>query len=870
MSEIYNEGTIKRSEISHEMRSAYLKYSMSVIVGRALPDVRDGLKPVHRRILYGMYAQGVTHDKPYKKSARSVGDIMGKYHPHGDAAIYDALVRMAQDFSMRYPFIDGHGNFGSIDGDSPAAARYTEARLQRFALEMMRDIDKETVDFVPNYDGEEMEPAVLPAAVPNLLLNGSSGIAVGMATNIPPHNMCEVVDALNALIDNPELEIEQLMHYIKGPDFPTAGLILGQQGIKDAYLTGRGAIKMRAKTHVEVTAKGKQRIVVTELPYQVNKARLIERMANLVRDKVIEGITEIRDESSGAGIRVVIELKNDAIAKVVLNRLYKHTQMQDTFGAIMIALVDNEPRVLNLKEILQCYVKHQQEIVERRCRFDLAKAQERAHILEGLKIALDYIDEVVATIRNAANPEEARTKLMERFGLSFKQAAAILEMRLRALTGLEHGKIDAEYAELIKTIAYLEQVLSSERMILGIIKEQLLEIKNKFGDERRTTIVGEEGASMDEEDLIAMEDMVITISHAGYIKRLNLNTYRQQKRGGRGVTGMTTRDEDFVEQMFVATTHDYLLIFTSRGRAFRLKVHELPEVGRTARGSALVNLLALDPNEKLRTVIPITSLERSGYLVMATRNGTVKRTELAQFNSRQNGLAAISLQPDDDLIAVLLTDGGSDILLATEQGMVCRFSEEALRPMGRAARGVRGISLLTGDKVVAMTRVEENGQLLVVSEQGFGKRTPLTQENYRRIGRGGKGVYTMRCNEKTGKLLTAMNVREDDELMLITKGGMVIRINSRDVSEQSRITQGVTLINLEPNDQVVDVTRVITRETEDTRERNQKAGLEVRTAEEDSLPLGVTVKESDKKALEQQQIGDLLARAEADAEDRDE
>ena len=546
MSEIYNEGTIKRSEISHEMRSAYLKYSMSVIVGRALPDVRDGLKPVHRRILYAMYEQGITHDKPYKKSARAVGDIMAKYHPHGNDAIYDALVRMAQDFSMRYPFIDGHGNFGSIDGDSAAAMRYTEARLQRFTLEMMRDIDKDTVDFVPNYDGEEQEPTVLPAAVPNLLINGSSGIAVGMATNIPPHNMCEVVDALNALIDNPDLEIEQLMHYIKGPDFPTAGLILGQQGIKDAYLTGRGTIKMRAKTHVEVTAKGKQRIVVTELPYQVNKARLIERMANLVRDKVIEGITEIRDESSGAGIRVVIELKNDAIAKVVLNRLYKHTQMQDTFGAIMIALVDNEPRVLNLKEILQCYVKHQQEIVERRCRFDLAKAQERAHILEGLKIALDYIDEVVATIRNAANPEEARTKLMERFGLSFKQAAAILEMRLRALTGLEHGKIDAEYAELIKTIAYLEQVLSSERMILGIIKEQLLEIKNKFGDERRTTIVGEEGASMDEEDLIAMEDMVITISHAGYIKRLNLNTYRQQKRGGRGVTGMTTRDEDFV------------------------------------------------------------------------------------------------------------------------------------------------------------------------------------------------------------------------------------------------------------------------------------------------------------------------------------
>lgn len=869
MSEIFKDGNIKRSEISHEMRSAYLKYSMSVIVGRALPDVRDGLKPVHRRILYGMYAQGVTHDKPYKKSARSVGDIMGKFHPHGDAAIYDALVRMAQDFSMRYPFIDGHGNFGSVDGDSPAAPRYTEARLQRFALEMMRDIDKETVDFVPNYDGEEMEPTVLPAAVPNLLLNGSAGIAVGMATNIPPHNLCEVVDGVNALIDNPDIEIEQLIHYIKGPDFPTAGLILGQQGIKDTYLTGRGAIKMRAKTHIEVTAKGRQRIVVTELPYQVNKARLIERIANLVRDKVIEGITEIRDESSGVGMRMVIELKADAVAKVILNRLYKHTQMQDTFGAIMIALVDNVPRVLNLKEILQCYVKHQKEVVERRCRFDLAKAQERAHILEGLRIALDYIDEVVATIRNAANPEEARTKLMERFGLSFKQAAAILEMRLRALTGLEHGKIDAEYAELIKTIAYLEQVLSSERMVLGIIKEQLLEVKNRFGDERRTTIVGEEGSPMEEEDLIAQEDMVITISHAGYIKRLNLNTYRQQKRGGRGVTGMTTRDEDFVEQMFVASTHDYLLIFTSRGRAFRLKVHEVPEVGRTARGSALVNLLALDANEKLRTVIPITSLERSGYMVMATKNGIVKRTELAQFKSRQNGLAAISLQPDDDLIAVLLTDGGSDILLATEQGMVCRFSEETMRPMGRTARGVKGISLLPGDKVVAMTKVEDNSQLLVVSEQGFGKRTPLTQENYRRIGRGGKGVYTMRCNEKTGRLLAAMNVREDDELMLITKGGMVIRINSRDVSEQSRITQGVTLINLEPNDQVVDVTRVVTKEGETPQERSKQDGLEVRAAEEDAVPTGLHVKESDKQALEKQQIGDLLARAEADADAED-
>lgn len=864
MSEIYNSGNIKRSEISHEMRSAYLRYSMSVIIGRALPDVRDGLKPVHRRILYAMYEQGVTPDKPYKKSARSVGDIMGKYHPHGNSAIYDSLVRMAQDFSMRYPLIDGHGNFGSIDGDSAAAMRYTEARLQRFALEMMRDIDKDTVDFMPNYDGEEQEPTVLPAVVPNLLVNGSSGIAVGMATNIPTHNLTEVCDGICALIENPEIEIDELMHYIKGPDFPTAGLILGTDGIKDAYRTGRGAIKMRAKTHIEVTARGKQRIVVTELPYQVNKARLIEKIAQLVRDKQIEGITELRDETSRDGVRVVIELKSDAVAQVILNRLYKHTQMQDTFGAIMIALVDGEPKLLNLKQILECYINHQKQVITRRSRFELAKAQERAHILEGLKIAIDYIDEVVATIRNAANPDEARTKLMERFGLSYKQATAILEMRLRALTGLEHGKIDAEYAELIKTIAYLEQVLSSERMILGIIKEQLITLKNKFGDDRRTTIVGDEG-EMSDEDLIAEEDMVITISHAGYIKRLNLNTYRQQRRGGRGVTGMTTRDEDFVEQMFIASTHDYLLIFTSRGRCFRLKVHEIPEVSRTARGSALVNLLALEGGEKLRTVIPIKSFDQGGYLVMATRAGIVKKTALDQYNSRNNGIIALTMDDNDDLIAAMLTDGNSDLMLSTAAGLVIRFSETGVRPMGRVARGMKGITLNEGDELVAMTKAEDMSYLMVVSEKGFGKRTPLSLENYRRITRGGKGVHTMRCNEKTGRLVAAMNVKDGDELMLITKGGIIIRINTSDVSEQGRMTQGVTLINLDEDDQVMDVARVMTKEEEPASARNT-----AQQVPDDSVaPAQLGLKqEIDDTAEEARQISLLLERAEADTKDQ--
>ncbi len=638
-----------------------------------------------------------------------------------------------------------------------------------------------------------------------------------MATNIPPHNLNEVIDATIALIDNPEADTEQLMEHIKGPDFPTAGIILGRDGIESAYRTGRGSIKVRAKTHVEITAKGKQRIVVTELPYQVNKARLIERIANMVKDKRIDGITELRDESSRDGMRVVMELRGDAIAKVVLNRLYKHSQLQDTFGVIMLALVDGVPQVLSLKGVLENYILHQKEVVTRRCRFDLNKAQDRAHILEGLRIALDFIDEVVATIRGAANTADAREKLINRFNLSEKQANAILEMRLRALTGLERDKIEAEYLELIKTIAYLEQVLQSERMVLGIIKEQLSGVKEKYGDPRRTVISGYEGEIADE-DLIAQEDMVITISHTGYIKRLNLNTYKQQRRGGRGITGMTTRQEDFVEQLFITTTHHYLLVFTTRGRCFRLKVHEIPEVGRTAKGTALVNLLALDAQEKVQTVIPVKNFDQGGYLFMSTSHGVVKKTGLREFNSRNNGIIAITLDEGDDLIGVQLTDGSNDIMLSTSDGLAIRFKEVDVRPMGRVARGVKGITLGKGDKVVAMTKAESDAFLLVVSEKGFGKRTPLNLDNYRQITRGGKGVYTMRCNEKTGSLVSVQLVRGGDELMIITRHGIIIRINADDISQQGRMTQGVTLINLGKGDSVMDVAKVMTKDDDDSAE----------------------------------------------------
>ncbi len=810
----YNAGKILPVEISSEMKKSYIDYAMSVIVGRALPDVRDGLKPVHRRILYSMFEQGVTPDKPYKKSARTVGDVMGKYHPHGDAAIYDTLVRMAQNFSMRYPLVDGHGNFGSVDGDAAAAQRYTEARLQKIALELMTEINKDTVDFVPNYDGEEMEPAVLPSRLPNLLLNGSSGIAVGMATNIPPHNIGEVIDGVIMLIDNPEAEVSQIMQSIKGPDFPTAGIILGTEGIRSAYQTGRGSVKMRAKAYIEVDPKGKQSIIVNELPYQVNKARLIEKIAELVRDKRLEGIAALRDESDRQGMRMVVELAKTANAKVVLNQLYKHTQMQDTFGVIMLALKDGEPKVMDLKEILVSYIDHQKDVIIRRSRFDLAKAQERAHIVEGLRIALDYIDQVVATIRSAENTEDARKKLMERFGLSEQQAVAILEMRLRALTNLERDKLEDEYTQLIKTIAYLEQVLQSERMVLAIIKEEIIQLKNKYNDERRTVIVPDEG-DISIEDLIAEEDVVITISHTGYIKRLNINTYRQQRRGGRGVTGMTTRQEDFVEQLFTATTHQYLLAFTNRGRCFRLKVHEIPEASRTAKGTALVNLLSLDGMETVTTVLPIKNFEQEGYLFMATAKGTIKKTQLQEFDSRNNGIIAINLAEDDDLIGVVFTNGNDDIILSSAGGMAIRFTEQDVRPMGRTAAGVRGIRLDEGDKVVSMEKVDENSWLLAVSENGFGKRTRLTLDNYRRILRGGKGVYTLRCNEKTGKLVSISVVQEEDEMMIITKGGIIIRIKAGDVSEQSRVTQGVHLIRLGGGDEVMDVAKIMQKDDDE-------------------------------------------------------
>lgn len=857
MAEQFIEGTILQKEISSEMRRAYLDYSMSVIVGRALPDVRDGLKPVHRRILYGMYDAGVTNDKPYMKAARSVGDVMGKYHPHGDAAIYDTMVRLAQDWVMRYPLIDGHGNFGSVDGDKPAHMRYTEARLQKFAVEMMKDIDKDTVDFVPNYDGLETEPTVLPCSFPNLLLNGSSGIAVGMATNIPPHNLNEVADAAMALMDNPDIDTEGLMQYVKGPDFPTAGLILGREGIKQAYETGRGLVRMRSKSHFEVTARGKQRIVVTELPYQVNKANLIEKIAMLVREKKIDGISALRDETSRDGMRIVIELKNDAVGKVVLNKLYKHTQLQDTFGVIMLALVNGVPKTLTLKQVLGYYVEHQKEVVTRRCRYELKKAQDRAHILEGLRIALDYIDEVVSTIRSAKSTDEAKSKLTVRFGLTEIQAQAILEMRLRALTGLERDKIEGEYNELIKKIAYLEQVLSSERMVIGIIKEQLAEIKEKYGDERRTVITGDEG-ELTEEDLIAREDMVITISHTGYIKRMNLNTYRQQKRGGRGITGMTTKEEDFVEQLFITTTHHYLLVFTTRGRCFRLKVHEIPEVGRTAKGSALINLLPLGGNEKLQTVIPIKDFDQQGYLFMATKNGIVKKTALNDFHSRNNGIVAIKLDENDDLIGAQFTDGNDDIILCTAQGSAIRFNEVDVRAMGRAARGVKGITLDGTDEVVALCKAAENSYLMVVSQNGFGKRTALDETNYRRISRGGKGVYTLRCNEKTGNLVSAQLVKNGDEMMLITRNGIIIRINTDDVSEQGRMTQGVTLIHLAEGDEVIDVAKVVATEKGDKKKSVAKSTVSTENTT-DNLKKDI---DNAVEAVKQMEI--LLERAEKD------
>ena len=776
-------------EIAEEMKKSYIDYSMSVIVGRALPDVRDGLKPVHRRILYSMSELNLTPDKPYRKSARIVGDVLGKYHPHGDSAVYLAMVRMAQDFSTRGLLVDGHGNFGSVDGDSPAAMRYTEARMSKLALELLRDIDKETVDFVPNFDESLKEPAVLPSRYPNLLVNGSNGIAVGMATSIPPHNLGEVIDATVHLIDNEECSVDDLMKFVKGPDFPTSAIIMGKENIAEAYRTGRGKVKVRARAVIEELPKGKQQIVVTEIPYQVNKAKLVERIAELVKDKKVEGISDLRDESNRNGMRIVIELKRDVNANIVLNNLYKHSQMEETFSVIMLALVNGQPKVLNLKQILYHYVQHQKDVVTRRTKFELNKAEARAHILEGLRIALDNIDAVISLIRASKTTQEAKSGLMEKFGLTDIQAQAILDMRLQRLTGLERDKIEAEYEELIKKINRLKEILANERLLLNVIKEEMLIIKENYADERRTEIRHAEG-EIDMRDLIEDEEIAITLTHFGYIKRLPADTYKSQKRGGRGISALTTREEDFVKHLVSTTTHSKLLFFTNKGRVFRLNAYEIPEGKRQAKGTAIVNLLQLGPNEKIATLLAIDEKDDNKYLLLATKNGIVKKTDREEFkNINKAGLIAIGLREDDELIGVKVTDGNKDVLLVTKEGMSIRFDENDIRPMGRSAMGVKGITLSNDDKVVSMSLCEEGTDVLVVSENGFGKRTDINE--YRTQIRAGKGIKTYNIAEKTGKLVGAEMVNEDDEMMIINSDGVLIRLRVNEISLFGRVTSGV-------------------------------------------------------------------------------
>ena len=786
------ENIIQRN-IEAEMKTSYIDYAMSVIVSRALPDVRDGLKPVHRRILYAMHEDGITSDKPYRKCANTVGSVLGRYHPHGDAAVYDAMVRMAQDFSLRYMFIDGHGNFGSIDGDGAAAMRYTEARMSKIAEQMLVDIEKNTVDFMPNYDDRLQEPTVLPSKVPSLLINGSSGIAVGMATNIPPHNLTEVINGTIKLIDNENITTEELMQEIKGPDFPTEGIILGKQGIKDAYATGRGKITLRAETEIEEMNNNKQRIIVKSLPYQVNKAKLIENMSALVREKRLEGISEIRDESDRIDrVRIVIELKRDTNAQVLLNQLFKNTQMQDTFGVIMLALVDGEPKILTLKECLENYIKHRKTVTIRRTKFELDKAEARAHILEGLRIAIDNIDEVINIIRNSY--DDAKERLMERFGLSEIQAQAILDMRLKTLSGLQREKIEEEYNELMKLIAYLKEVLGSEQLVLNIVKTELLEMKEKFGDERKTKIVASEG-EIDVEDLIKEEQNVIALTHFGYIKRMPIDTYKSQKRGGKGITGISTREEDFVKEIFTASTHDTILFFSNKGKLYRLRGYELPEAGRTAKGTAIVNLLSLDPGEKVSTIIPIPNFAEGKYLLFATKKGFIKKTSLLEYNSaRKTGLQAITLREDDEVINVRLTDGQDNIVLVTRQGMSITFDEKDVRPMGRVSQGVIGMKLDENDYVIGMESIitNSNRTLLAITENGFGKRTEL--DEYKVQTRGGKGVMTYKVTPKTGEIVGIRIVEETDDVMLITDTGVIIRLNVSNISILGRVTQGVTLM----------------------------------------------------------------------------
>ena len=817
MSDLLEDTRLEQTEIYSEMKKSYIDYAMSVIVGRALPDVRDGLKPVHRRILYGMGQLGVTPDKPHKKSARIVGEVMGKYHPHGDSSIYDAMVRLAQDFSTRYMLVDGHGNFGSVDGDSAAAMRYTEARMTPFALEMLRDIDKETVDFRDNFDGEEKEPVVIPSRFPNLLVNGSNGIAVGMATSIPPHNLKEVIDATIRVIDEPDCDIEELIKIVKGPDFPTGAQILGKAGMKEAYRTGTGKVKVRSCCEIEETDRGKSQIVITEIPYMVNKARLIEKMADLVKEKKVEGVSAIRDESNREGIRIVVELKRDANPQITLNRFYKHTQLQDSFSMIMLALVDGKPEVLTLKRFLEEYVKFQKEVVTRRTKFDLAKAEARAHILEGLRIALDNIDAVIKTIRESYS--NAKENLMENFGLSDIQAQAILDMRLARLQGLEREKIENEYNELMKKIAYYKSLLADEVLLMGVIKDELTEIRDKYGDERRTQIVRDEG-EFDEEDLVEEENVTITFTHLGYIKRVPADTYKAQKRGGKGITGVTTRDNDFVKDLVMTSTHDNLMFFTNTGKAHKIKAYEIPEATRTARGTPAINFLNLLQRERITAVIPVKEFSEDKYLIAITKNGLIKKTALNEFDTkRTTGLIAINLKDEDELIAIKQSTGSNNIIIVTKKGKCISFSEKDVRPMGRIASGVRAIKLDKDDEVVSMELVEPEQHLMVVTENGFGKRTPV--EEYKIQVRGGKGLltYDKAKFSKTGALIGAMVVDESDEILMINSDGIIIRIRASEVSILGRATQGVKIMKVDEGSKIVAIAKAI-RDDEDEAEES--------------------------------------------------
>lgn len=831
MSDLLEDTRLEQTEIYSEMKKSYIDYAMSVIVGRALPDVRDGLKPVHRRILYGMGHLGVTPDKPHKKSARIVGEVMGKYHPHGDRSIYDAMVRLAQDFSTRYMLVDGHGNFGSVDGDSAAAMRYTEARMTPFALEMLRDIDKETVDFRDNFDGEEKEPVVLPSRFPNLLVNGSNGIAVGMATSIPPHNLKEVIDATIRVIDEPDCDIEELIKIVKGPDFPTGAQILGKAGMKEAYRTGTGKVKVRSCCEIEETDRGKSQIVITEIPYMVNKARLIEKMADLVKEKKVEGVSAIRDETNREGIRIVVELKRDANPQITLNRFYKHTQLQDSFSMIMLALVDGRPEVLTLKRFLEEYVKFQKEVVTRRTKFDLAKAEARAHILEGLRIALDNIDAVIKTIRESYS--NAKENLMENFGLSDIQAQAILDMRLARLQGLEREKIENEYNELMKKIAYYKSLLADEVLLMGVIKDELTEIRDKYGDERRTQIVRDEG-EFDEEDLVEEENVTITFTHLGYIKRVPADTYKAQKRGGKGITGVTTRDNDFVKDLVMTSTHDNLMFFTNTGKAHKIKAYEIPEATRTARGTPAINFLNLLQRERITAVIPVKEFSEDKYLIAITKNGLIKKTALNEFDTkRTTGLIAINLKDEDELIAIKQSTGSNNIIIVTKKGKCISFSEKDVRPMGRIASGVRAIKLDKDDEVVSMELVEPDQQLMVVTENGFGKRTHV--EEYKIQVRGGKGLltYDKAKFSKTGALIGAMVVDENDEILMINSDGIIIRIRASEVSILGRATQGVKIMKVDEGSKIVAIAKAIRDDEDEVEESSPSTSNE--TEEQISL-----------------------------------